>query len=381
MSDIMVMCYSYGYGGEMMLRIDGSPEEAIDLFKRFLEETGLGCSRNIDAVMAGTKKSITDSRIVFNYYQWNGYTVHTEEGIRQATTVEKARYDEIYAYYHDIKDAERVSFDDKTSEEIQLLMSFPAIVGNVSSGAKMIDGKLTVDSLTLTVNDVTLFVKDEAYHVVIALEDSEGGIVHLEQTVSGEVKYADEKEFSVAISNFEIALPHLTPGDYRVVAYIATSDGIRSSQFATVTFEAADEQPVNLGDVDLVGALDASGALMLTYIERVDVHVGIESETTLAYDAFKQLVCEQAFTYGIPDESQIEMRQDEGYVSLTGSESEIANGEYRIKYTVENGSYVRNGYVYVAYSVVPAQGEEPPEQGEQSGQTDPNVQPEGSSKA
>ena len=353
--DIMVMYSTYGYGAEMMLDIIGPSEDAMQLLKQFLSESGIGCSRDIDAVISGTKKSITDSHAVYNYYQWNGYTVNTEENIRNATAVEKERYNEIYVYYHNVKDAESITADNLNSEELQKHMSFAPIIGNVSSGAKMMDGKLIVDRLTLTVNDVLLFVKDEPYHVVIALEDSTGGIVHLEQTVSGEVKYAGEKEFSVVMNAFEITLPHLTPGNYRVVAYIATSNGIRSSKFATVTFEAVDGQTVNLGDVDLGGALDESGALILTYMERVDVNVSIESQTVLAYDAFKQLVCEQAFRYGIPDESKIEMRQGEGYVALTGNENEIANGEYRVKYTAENGSYVRNGYVYVAYSVVPAQ--------------------------
>ncbi len=386
---ITVMSYSYGYAGEMILRIVGSHEEAMQLFKQFLTETGLGCSRDIDTVIEGTQKSLTDSKAVFNYYQWNGYTVNTEEGIRQAILVEEARYDEISAYYDGVKNAERVTFDGNNLEQMQLLMSFPPIVGNVSSGAKMEEGKLIIDSLTLTVNDVKLFVKDEPYHIVIALEDSAGGIIHLEQTVLDEVKYAEEKEFSVAMSSFEVTLPHLIPGNYRVVAYIATSEGIRSSKVAAVAFDAVDGQSVNLVDVDLVGTLDASGALMLAYTERVDVNVSIESQTALSYDDFKQLVCEQAFKYGIPDESQIELRQDEGYVALTGSESEIADGEYRIKYSVENGGYVRKGYVYVAYSVIPAQpeqGERPeqgeqPAQGEQPEQVDPTVQPEGSTTA
>jgi len=348
--DILVMCYAYGYGAELSLRIEGSPEEALKLFKQFLEETGLRCARDIDTVIAGTKKSITDSRAVFNYYQYNGYAVNTEDGIRQAAAAEKAKYDSILGLYQGVKNAEAVSFEGKNPEEVELLMSFAPIVGNVSSGAKMAGGKLTIDSLTLTVNDVLLFVEDEPYRVVVALSDSAGSIVHLEQAVAGEVKYADEKEFSVSASNVEITLPNLTPGGYRVVAYIATSDGIRSSGFTTVKFESADKQSVNLGDVDLIGAVDADGALTLTYSERIDVNVKIEFETALTYDAFKQAVCEQAFMYGIPDESSLEMLQGEGYVALTGSESEIAAGTYRIRYTAENGSYIRSGYVYVTLS-------------------------------
>ena len=354
---ISVISYAYGYGAEMLIRILGTPDEAMALFKQFLKETGLGCKRDINTVIEGTKKSITDSRAVFNYYQWNGYTVNSEEGIRQATLVEKAKYDAILALYEGLKDAEVFKFEGSKPEEIQLQMSFAPITESVASGAKMVGDKLTLDSLRLSVNDVMLFVKDEPYRVIVALEDSTGAIVHLEQAVFGEVKYAEEKIFSVSASNVEITLPQLTPGSYRVVAYIATSDGIRSSGFTAVAFEEAEAEGVNLGFLDLSGSLDRGGVLTLTYTERIDVNVKIEFDTALSYDAFKQALCEQAFLYGIPDETSIEMQKDESYVALTGTESEIAEGTYRIKYTAENGNYSRKGYVYVALSQSVKQGD------------------------
>ena len=72
----------------------------------------------------------------------------------------------------------------------------------------------------------------------------------------------------------------------------------------------------------------------------------------MTYNDFKQLVCEQAFKYGIPDESAIEMLVGESYEALTSGNGEIAQGEYRVSYTAENGTYVRRGYVYITYSVI-----------------------------
>jgi hypothetical protein len=78
----MVGAFSYGYGPELMIRIDGDPEEALSSFLQFLNETGLRCKRDINTVLLGTQRAISDSKAVFNYYQWNGFTVNTEEGIR-----------------------------------------------------------------------------------------------------------------------------------------------------------------------------------------------------------------------------------------------------------------------------------------------------------
>ena len=357
-SGIMVMYMAYGYSSEMMLNISGSPDEAMEYFKQFLDETGLSCSRDIDTVLAATEKSIADSRAVFNYYQWNGYTVNTEAGIRKATDAENTKYDEIIALYENVKNAESVTFTHADSEEMQRLMSFAPIISNLSSGARLTGGTLIIDSLTLTVNDVSLFVKDEPYHVVVALEDSTGAIVHLEQSPSGELKYAEEKEFSVSANGLEITLPSITPGSYRVVAYIATSEGIRSSKFSAIAFEATNEEPISLSSVDLMGNLDPDQILTLTYVERIDVNARLESDTVLSYGEFRQLICEEAFKYGIPNEASIEMLGGEGYAALTGSETEIADGSYRVEYSIENGDYTRSGYVYVDYLVRSEQPEE-----------------------
>ena len=348
---IMVGSYAYGYGPELMIRIEGEPEEALSNLLQFLNETGLRCRRDINTVLAGTKKAIADSKAVFSYYQWNGITLNTEAGIRQAADIECAKYDDMFALYEGIKDAEVVETANLRPDELAQHMSFAPIVANVSSGAKMVGDKLTIDRLTLTVNDISLFVKDEPYHVVVALEDGAGAIVHLEQVAPSGTPYAGEAEFSVTATNLEIALSHLTPGNYRVVAYIATSEGIRSSKFASVAFDAVEGAVVNFGDVDLRGSVGNDGVLTLTYTERIDVSVTIESKTALTYNDFKQLVCERAFKYGIPDESAIEMLVGESYEPLTSGNGEIAQGEYRVSYAAENGTYVRRGYVYITYSV------------------------------
>jgi len=347
-SGIMVMNYAYGYGGEMSLRVKGTPEEAFDMLKRFLDETGLKCSRNIDSVIASAKSSVSDSRAIYNYYQWNGYTVNTDEGIRKATVAEKAKYDAMKALYNNVKNAQIIEFD-INSEKTLSNMYFAPINSISASGGKLSGNKLSVSSLDLTISDTFLFVKDEPYRVMIALEDEGGAIVHLTQEETGSVKFADEKEFSVSGSNFEIFLPKLDSGKYRVVAYIATADGIRSSKAASVKFESVEDVPTVIEDSEISAALDESGALTLTYSKCIDVKTEITSDKTLKYDEFKQLVCEAAFKHGTPDEESLQMLSGEEYVDLKDN-GDVEYGEYRIRYNLENGEGVFGGYVYVTYA-------------------------------
>ena len=355
LNGMQVGAFSYGYGAELMLQLLGTPEECLGYFRQFLSETGLACSRDLDTVLAGTEKSLRDSQAVFQYYQWNGHTVNTEEGIRQAIQVELDRYEAILAYYTAVKDAPSIRYDGDNMAQLEPYMSFAPITENLSTNATLSGGQLLLESLTLTIEDVSLFVKDEPYHVVLALEDSAGAIIHLEQPLSGETKYAQESTFSVTAANVQISLPTLAPGAYRVVAYIATAEGIRSSKVDAVAFANAEDAPLNLGDADLSGMVDANGVLTLTYTQREDVWLSLESPTALTPEAFRQLLCEYAFQYGIPQEDGIAMLQADTYVPLTGAETTIAPGTYRIPYTAENGSYQRRGYVYLTLDILPAE--------------------------
>ena len=345
----MIACYAYGYASEMILSIQGTPEEALALFKQFLDETGLRCRRDIDDVLQGTLRALSESKTVFQYYRWNGYTVNTTEGIRRATEVENAKYDEMIALYDSVKDAETVTAE-LGSEEFLQHISFAPLVGNTVTEAKLSGNTLTVKSLTLTVNDPLLFVKDEPYRVILALEDAAGSLVHPEQSSTGEAIYAGETEFAVTASEISVTLPRLEPGPYRVVAYIATADGIRSSGFETIRVDAVEGESFAFNDAILSGALEENGTLTLTYVERMDVSVTIEATEALTYETFRQLVGEAVFAYGIPAEV-IEMLVGESYTPLAGNESEIAAGEYRVAYHTENGDSLRSGYAYITLTV------------------------------
>lgn len=346
---IHVMSYTYGYGAELMLNINARADEAFDILKQFLDETGLICRRNIDTVIAGAKKSVTDSVSVFDYYKWNGESVSTNDGIAKAITNENSKYGDIIAYYTAIKNKEAIALESLDSAESELQMSFAPISALVSSDSKLIGNRLLIGSIELTVNDMTLFVKDEAYRAVIALADESGAIVHLEQVNTTETAYTGTEQLTVSASNLEITLPILAVGSYRVVAYIATSDGIRSSGYHNVSFDAAESIPANLGDADLNAAIE-NGTLTLQYAERADIYISLESDTALGYEDFKRLLGEAAFEYGIPGEL-IEVNGADGFVVLDGTESEITAGNYRIEYTAENGTTVKSGHVYVALTI------------------------------
>ena len=85
----------------------------------------------------------------------------------------------------------------------------------------------------------------------------------------------------------------------------------------------------------------------------MDVYTKLTSREKLTYEAFAVLVNEEAFLYGTPIEGSVEMLQGESYAPLTGNEEEIADGTYRIAYTVSNGEIKKSGYLYLSYACLP----------------------------
>lgn len=349
---INVSFFSYGYGAEIQLSVKGSSyEQRLAHLKVFLAETGLRCRRDIDTVLSGISTAYLDTQSIIKYYKWNGACVSTNEGIRRAHAIELARYEEMHGYYTAIKDVEAIDFEDM--QKVELNVNFAPIVKGAFEGGVLRGTELTVGSISLTVDDTTLFVKDEPYRIMLALENASGALIHPEQQTSASTVYAGEKSFSVSGADIRLVLPLLAEGNYRVVAYIATSDGIRSSAYIPVVFEQAEQLPVTMEHSELSARVGEEGTLTLTYTDKVDVYTKLTSREKLTYEAFAVLVNEEAFLYGTPIEGSVEMLQGESYAPLTGNEEEIADGTYRIAYTVSNGEIKKSGYLYLSYACLP----------------------------
>jgi len=348
-SRLMVSHYSLdGYHGEITLRISSPTyEEQIALLREFLNEVGFTCRRDIDGIFDGIEVSYEELEGITEYYSWNGVNVSTEAGIAEAIVKEKARAAAIYAEYEAIKNAETVEYTN--AEDMEIHINFAQIIEN-SVGPTVLDGtNVTVPSVALTVSDTTLYVEEDPYMVAFALKAKNESLIHLEFENEVTVKYAGEKEFTVSAENASFNLPEVAAGEYTVVCYISTADGIRVSSYTELAFSEAKNLPVTLSSSELSAVIGEGGVLTLTYTEKLDHYIDISTVEALDFAGFKALVGEEAFKYGTPEDNVIEKLIGENYTSLTGEEEEIESGTYRIFYSAKNGMASRSGYVYINY--------------------------------
>lgn len=343
------------YTGEMILHVKGMNHgELLANLKAFLSEFGLTCRRDIDSVFAGIARAYSELDSIIEYYTWNGISVTTEAGIAQAIDVEKTRFDEMKALYTAVQHDEVLDY--ANTEVVELNINFAPITAIQNSGTALDGTAVTVENIALTITDTTLYVKDQPYMVLFALiaKNGSGGLIHPTVTHDTTVNYADESEFTVTASNVHFELPVLAFGDYTIVAYIATDDGIRSSGYIPVGFDTVADSVVDIENTRISARREADGSGTVSYTELVDFTIKLTSETKPDYQAFRQQIATEVFRYGTPDEGLVEMQSGETYTPLTGTEAEIADGTYRLGYSVQNGETASAGYVYVVYTIVEA---------------------------
>jgi hypothetical protein len=274
-------------------------------------------------------------------------SVINETGIGDAINKEKARFDSMNALYTAVKDAEVLDHSD--TELIEMNIQFAPITESIFDNIVLDTMKVTVGSISLTIEDTTLYVENEPYKVAFALVDQNGGLIHFDIENAMSAKYADEDNFTVTASSLEFTLPLLSEGNYTLVAYIATSEGIRASAYTPIAANEIANMPMSIENMTVSAAKNEGDSLTLTYAMAKDFTVSLTTDSRMSYEQFMTAVSEKVFEYGIPSDI-IEIVSGDTYTPLTGLETEIADGTYRTSYKIENGDEVIQGYIYVQYS-------------------------------
>lgn len=351
--DVRAICVGYGvagYTGEIMLVINGEThEDRIALLNAFLSDMGLRCRRDFNSTLRGIDRAYVEMESIIRYYKWNSISVTDEAGIVAAAEAEDGRLSAMEALYTAVKDDEVLDYADTRS--LLLNINFAPITLASTDNARVSGSELTLESISLTVKDTTLFVVDEPYKVALAMIDTAeaDGLVHLDATTETTVIYTGEGTFTVTADTLTATLPALATGTYTVVAYIATADDIRTSDHISVDFHSADSTPVTMNGVTMSTALAESGTLTVSYEPITDFTVSLTTDVAVDYAFFYELLAAEVFNHGTPTDGTVEIKTESGYEPLVGDEAAIADGTYRMAYTMQNGETTVEGYVYADY--------------------------------
>ena len=339
------------YTAELSLTVRASStEEYLEILKASLDEMGLTCRRDMNTVLPGVKRAFNELREITKYHTWNGFNQATEEGIAAAIRAEDADTASFCAMLETVRNAEII--DVANSEAVALNAHFAPVSIAAKEALTHKGMTLTVGALTLSIDDTVLFVENEPYTIAFALS-GEDGLVHLKAENAQTTVYTDTDSFSVSVRDVSLTLPTMTNGKYTLVAYIATADGIRSSAATALPCDTVDPETVTLTHSTVTASSDQNGAFAVTYEPITDHYITLTHDQPIGYRDFYTLLASYVCQYGIPTSDVIEILSGDesgSYTALTGEETSIASGTYRLSYNSENGTYTVNGYLYVTFT-------------------------------
>lgn len=345
-----------GYSASLTLRITGeSYMERMELLQDFLEMTGLTCKRDFNYVVAGITRAFQEVEQFIKYARWHESPIATVADIQQGYANLEAEYRSWQEAYEAVENEEVIDFSDEAAMELNIHFS---PVTESSAGNVTCDGlAVSVADICITAEDTALFVEGETYVVNFALCSGEDqGLVHISAQGTQSATYNGEKTFAVPQSA-DFTLPVLAPGEYTLVAYISTADDIRMTEYTPICF--TDILEYETKEENIAVNIRSNGEMLkvtYSYISEIEVAVAFDAES-VTYSMMYEKLAQCAYEYGFAESgSMVELLGvDQQWAALTGEEETLATGTYRLKYSIQNGEYWYEGYVYTQYTASASQ--------------------------
>lgn len=341
--------------GQLMLRVKGdSCSEQMTNFKTFLAENGMTCKYDLNYITGKYAAAQEIAKNFRNTYKWNGYSIKDYTGIAGAAKVEKDRYSEFSAMYEAVKNA-------KTVENTQYGTSFKdwdfSKINSIQCGnVTMTDNKISVENMTVTVNNTAIFDTEEKYTVCLALAKFvNGSETDYDNAVIMECEGADVTAFAGSAITLNqtatFALPRCAAeGQYTVVAYVATEDGIRVSEMVPVIFSEDIEKSETYEGFVIDYKVNDKHEIRIDCSTSIDRYIKPEDVSVeYTYESVYEVLKQSAAANGYFVEGAVVELYDAANDTVTQltSDSNISGGVYRMAYLRQVGNTEVSGYIYL----------------------------------
>ncbi|MBR2860508.1 MAG: hypothetical protein IKB86_01560 [Clostridia bacterium] len=343
-TNIVSMESAYGIEASVEISARGeSRANEAEILKQLISDWGLKCRRDLNTVISGVDAAYSEAEKLIKNYRWQGNSVKGTEGMKKATLVEKELLTDFAKKLDAIKNAEVI--DARDTRALTLNINFAPVTANAEAFATYENYTVMItEEYSLSVADTTLFVENEQYVIEYALADKNGNLSHVEMMEElNTTTFSAGESFSVKATTGTMDFGSLESGEYTLVAYIATADGIRCTDFIPVKFglvSSSEGENITKG---------ANGELLITFENGDNVFVETDITKPLTYAELYDLMEAEAYVYGDISDAKIEKSTvDEAtnsvvYVPLSGDETELDVGAYRTTFTKEN----KTAYIYM----------------------------------
>lgn len=317
-----------------------------------LADMGVTCKYDLTAVLSGVDASYAIANNFGSYYSWNGYYVKDYAAVDSAISVDKGKYASLMSSYETALEARKIEI---TSTGINYKdYDFAKLTLTGSEAATFENGVVTISGLAGEVAAAAVMMNDESYELRFALAritETDGeydSAILLPSESNGSAKYA-----GTALSltkSATVTIPDCKQtGDYKLVAYAATSEGIRVSKMVPVTFTDAVSYSTVVDGFETSVELNDNGELLVCYTPMNEYEATMPEATSYTYDDVYEFLSTEVMKYGYPNtEAKLEV-----YDAETGEVIEASSGDTlsgcicKLQYDIPDANGLVIGYVYV----------------------------------
>ena len=279
-------------------------------------------------------------------FEWNGYKMSSFQNAEKANQVFIDSTDTALDRYEEVKDFPKAERRQRLSSNAK----FAEIANLVMGESKYENGKITSSGVAVSIADTSLFEIGLEYTLKLgmALCDSEGNpisvnTVALKSSKESLTKY-EGGEIMLSLSG-EYEIPkNLSQGEYALVVYASTADGIRVSEMEKLAFVEIQEGKLDSSAMD-IEIKNAEGNLHATYtIKNVRYITMSATKESYTYNEVRRAIMQEILAYGYPD-SEATLQTEDGTEIDVGAT--LGKGTYRMTAYLNTSDGIAQSYVYL----------------------------------
>lgn len=346
--------YYYGenmYYGSMEFSVNYEKGKEVSdytsVFGNYATDIGLTLSCNMDTVNKAIYHANLLGKEFSSVFEWNGITMSSVTKAREAKAVLYDMYDSAYNMYNEVKDFESTNERQRLSNSAD----FADVAVMVDGENTYANGIVTISGIKLQTTDVALFEEGGKYllKVGLALCDKDGNPVSA-NTVS--LNGSTEDGVIFAGTGIELtqsgsyAIPkNLSQGEYALVAYITTEDGIRVSKMESVAFLSISGGTVESSAMDISASAVNENQLRVTYtIKNIIRLEEVATKDNYSYDEIRRIIMIEILAKGTPDDEAV-LEYEDGTAVKSGVS--LGKGTYRMTAYFPTADGLAHSYVYL----------------------------------
>ena len=313
-----------------------SLDEKMDFIEEFLNEAGFSYSYNFNYIISSLKYASSEMNSFVNFYKINGYNVNSRSELSKAFNEERAKHRDIISKLNSYSSFEEIDINDQDKMKDNML--FPSVKNITSNNVTNTGSQIKVTNLSLAIDDTMLMVVDnEQYTIGIGVVDISTDIINYYPVYLGNetITYSGADTFTASTTGeFNVSVDE--EGEYSLVAYIATKDGIRVSKPVYIPFSSINEYRYSQNRLECTYALNSDNYLIIKQSYLNDVNVTASLNEVNTYDLLETILTNSANEYGIVEQYDIYTLQGEEWVKVYKETANIIEGSYKLEFLIFN---------------------------------------------